>query len=68
MAKITTKQRSALPATKFALPAERKYPLDTHNRQVNALARASEMANKGTISRGTEAKIDAAAHKALRKK
>lgn len=60
-------QRNALPASKFALPAERKYPVDTHNRAANAKARASEMENQGRISPSTEAKIDAKANRVLHK-
>lgn len=41
MAKLTTKQRNSLPKSKFAEPAERKYPIDTINRGRTALARVS---------------------------
>ena len=65
MSKITTSKRNSLPASEFALPAERKYPVDTRGRAANAKARASEMEHKGKISKSTEAKIDAAANRKL---
>ncbi len=65
MAKITAGERNSLPSKKFALPAERKYPIDTRGRAANAKARASEMANKGAISPSAEASIDRAADNVL---
>ena len=58
-------KRNSLPASEFALPAERKYPVDTHARAANAKARASEMEHKGVISASTKAKIDAKADRKL---
>jgi hypothetical protein len=66
MAKLTTKARNKLPASDFALPKERKYPLNDKNHAKNAKSRASEMENKGTISRSTEKKIDAKANRVLK--
>jgi hypothetical protein len=68
MTKLTTKARKAIPKSKFALPAERKFPVEDKAHARNALARASEMKNKGKISASTEAKIDAKANKVLGKK
>ena len=68
MAKLSTKARKAIPKDKFALPGERKYPVDTKARARNAKSRASEMENKGVISRSTEAKIDAKADRKLGKR
>jgi hypothetical protein len=54
MAKLTTKQRKALPTKEFALPGKGKsmggkgtgaYPIDTEARGRNALARASQFAS-----------------------
>ena len=39
MAKISYKARQKLPASAFALPEKRKYPLDTIGRARNALSR-----------------------------
>lgn len=58
MARLTTKQRNALPSSAFALPSQRKYPINDASHRANAKARASEMANKGAITSGTKKKID----------
>ncbi len=58
MAKLTTADRAKLPQSSFALPAQRKYPVDTHNRAANAKARASQAVNAGRMSKSTEATID----------
>jgi len=68
MAKLTTKARKALPKSEFALPAERKYPVDTKARAANAKARATQMVAKGRLSKSAEKKIDAKANKVLGKK
>lgn len=68
MSKLTTKARKALPKKDFALPAERKYPIENKAHAVNAKARAQQQFNKGNISKGTLSKIDAAANKKLKKK
>lgn len=67
MPKLTSKERNALPASKFAEPAARKYPVNDASHAKNAKARASQMANKGVISKSMEKKIDAKANKVLSK-
>jgi len=67
MAELTTKQRKALPASKFAGP-DRSYPVDTHNRAANAKARATQQFEKGNLSASQRAHIVAAANKVLKKK
>ena len=68
MAKITSKARKELPASEFALPSKRKYPVDTRGRAANAKSRASGQVNKGKMSKATEAKIDAKADRKLKGK
>jgi len=63
MAKLTTKERNALPDSAFALPAQRKYPIMDESHRKNAKARASMMEHKGVISKSTEAKIFRKANK-----
>lgn len=41
-------RRKALPASSFAYPRTRKYPIDTPKRARNALARASQSGTSGT--------------------
>ena len=67
MTALTTKRRKALPKSKFALPAERGYPVDTRARAANAKARATQMVNAGKLSESSKAKIDAKANAMLGK-
>ena len=64
---MKAKQRNALPAGSFGLPAKRKYPVDTPARAANAKARASQQENAGNLSAAEKAKVDAAANKKLGK-
>lgn len=68
MATLTAKRRNALPKSEFALPAERKYPVDTKARAANAKARATQMVEKGKLSESAKKKIDAKANKVLKGK
>lgn len=67
MAKLTTKKRNALPKGDFA-GSDRSYPVNDRAHAANAKSRASEMANKGKLSKSSESKIDAKANKILSKK
>jgi hypothetical protein len=67
MAKLDTKKRNALPKSSFGEPGKRAYPMPDKSHAANAKARASEMVNKGKLSKGTESKIDAKANKILGK-
>lgn len=42
MAKLTSKQRKALPTSTFAIPGRRAYPINDPNHARNALARVSQ--------------------------
>ncbi len=65
MAKLTSKSRNKLPKSEFALPDEKKYPVDTKARAINAKARATQMVNKGKLSESSKAKIDKKADRVL---
>ena len=67
MAKLTTSKRNKLPKSDFALPTERKYPVNDKSHAANAKARASQMESKGKLSPSAKAKIDAKANKVLKK-
>ena len=67
MAELTAKTRNALADRAFGLPSQRKYPLDTHARQVNAKGRATQMVKKGKLSPEAAAKIKAKANRLLHK-
>ncbi len=64
MAKLTSKQRKALPASKFAGP-DRSYPVNDRSHAANAKAQAVKA---GRMSKSTEGKIDAKANKVLGKR
>lgn len=66
MTRLTTKKRNSLPKSEFALPKERKFPINDKNHAANAKSRASQMANEGKISSSTKKKIDAKANKVLK--
>jgi hypothetical protein len=68
MSKLTTKARKALPEKDFALPGERKYPVENKAHARNAKARASQAENAGRISEATKEKIDRKADKVLKGK
>lgn len=67
MSKLSTKSRNALPKKEFALPKERKYPIEDKAHAKNAKARATQMLNKGKLSESAKSKIDAKANKVLNK-
>jgi hypothetical protein len=66
MAELTTKQRKAMPAAKFAGP-DRSYPIPDKSHAANAKARATQQEKKGNLSAGEKSRIDAAANRVLGK-
>ena len=66
MSKLTTKDRNAMPAAKFAGP-NRSYPINDVNHARNALARSSQMVNAGKLTPSTAATIKAKANKVIGK-
>ena len=62
---MDAKKRKSLPKAEFALPKERKYPVDTKGRAINAKARATQMVKKGKLSKSSEEKIDMKANKVI---
>lgn len=47
---MKAKRRNKLPASSFAYPKQRKYPIDTKARAKNALARAAQSHTSGTYT------------------
>ncbi len=78
MAKLSPKGRKNLPTSSFAVPGERKYPIEDKNHARNALARVSQHgtpAEKKQVRAAVKKKYpgigdggEAAAKKALKKK
>lgn len=65
MGKLSSAERKNLPSSEFALPAERKYPIEDASHAANAKSRARQMLNKGTISQAEYDKIVAKADRKL---
>jgi len=63
--KLSTKARNKIPASKFGMPGERKYPMPDASHARNAKARASEMEHKGRLSEGEKETIDRKADRVL---
>ncbi len=66
--KLKAATRNALPASKFGMPKQRKYPMQDHGHQVAAKGRATEMEHKGVISPATASKIRSKANRLLGEK
>jgi hypothetical protein len=64
MAKLTTKERNALPTSAFAGPG-RSYPINDPSHAANAKSRASQAVNAGRMSKSAKATIDARADRKL---
>ena len=65
MAKMKAKTRNSLPASKFGLPGERKYPITDKAHARSAKSYASKEENAGKLSPSSKAKIDAKANRLL---
>ncbi len=65
MAKLSTKERKAIPKKEFGLPDEKKYPMPDREHAGLAKGRASEMEKKGKLSKSSKDKIFAKANRIL---
>ena len=73
---LTAATKKKIPKSKFGLPRKKGpeggvkggYPMPDKSHARNAKARASEMYNKGKLSKSQKAKIDAKANKILKGK
>lgn len=63
--KLGAKTRNALPASDFALPSERKYPMPDASHAANAKARATQQFDAGNLSAAKRKVIDALANRKL---
>lgn len=66
MPRLTTEERNALPDEAFALPG-RRYPIPDATHARDALARASEMLHRGTLSQDEYDTIHRKAEAVLRR-
>jgi hypothetical protein len=67
MAKLTIEKRKKLPAKKFSLEKERKYPINDRAHAANAKARATQMYNKGKLSKSKMEEVHREANAVLKK-
>ncbi len=67
MAVLKAAARNKLKKSEFALPGERKYPVNDAAHAKNAKARATQMVKKGKLSESSAEKIKAKANKVLGK-
>ena len=65
MSKLTTEDRKSLPRKDFALPDEKRFPVEDRAHARNAKARAAQSEKAGTLSKSDRAKVDAKADKVL---
>jgi hypothetical protein len=63
--KLKSSTRNALPAAKFGMPKQRKYPMPDASHAANAKARATQQVSKGRLSPSSAAKIRAKANRIL---
>lgn len=66
MTKLTSDEREDLPESKFALPKERKYPIEDKAHARNAKARAGQQEKAGKLSAADKEKVDAKADRVLK--
>jgi hypothetical protein len=67
MSKLNSSTRNSLSASKFGLPAQRKYPMPDKPHATNAKARATQMVNRGKLSPAGAARVRAKADRILGK-
>lgn len=67
MATLSSLGRKQLPRSSFGLPRSRKYPMPDKEHAADAKGRATQLVNKGNLSRSAEKRIDAKANRILRR-
>ena len=65
--KLNAAARNAIPAAKFGLPKQRKYPMPDAPHAIDAEGRATQMVKKGKLSPASAARIRAKAKAVLGK-
>jgi hypothetical protein len=65
--KLTSAARAAIPTSKFALPKQRKYPIENPSHAANAKARAAQQYAKGGLSLSQLGQIRTKANRVLGK-
>lgn len=68
MSKLNAASRNKIPAAKFGLPSQRKYPMPDRSHAVNAKARATQQVSAGHLSDAAAARIRVKANRILGQK
>ena len=68
MTKLSGKDRDKLSKTNFALPEERRFPVEDAAHARNAKARAAQSEKAGNLSKADKRKVDAKADVVLGKR
>lgn len=68
MTKLSSEGRDHLPASKFAEPEKRAYPIEDKAHARNAKARAAQQVKAGRMSKAEESRIDKKADAVLGRK
>ena len=67
MTKLTSEDREDIPKGKYALPEERKYPVEDKAHARNAKSRAAQQEKAGNLSKADRKRVDAKADEVLDK-
>ncbi|MHC2109388.1 hypothetical protein [Methylobacterium sp. CM6246] len=67
MSKLTNDDRKSLSKKDFALPDQKRFPVEDKAHARNAKARAAQSEKAGNLSKSDHAKVDAKADKVLGK-
>jgi hypothetical protein len=65
--KLTSAARAAIPTSKFALPKQRKFPIENASHAANAKSRAAQQYAKGSLSLSELGAIRSKANRVLAK-
>jgi hypothetical protein len=68
MSKLTIKNRKSLSKKDFALPDQKRFPIEDEAHARNAKARAVQSEKAGNLSKSDKAKVDAKADTVLGRK
>lgn len=63
--KLNAAARNKIPASKFGIPGQRKFPMPDKSHAANAKARATQGVNKGTLSPAMASRIRTKANRIL---
>jgi len=66
--KLSTRAKTSIPKSQFALPEQKKFPIPDASHAANAKARATQGVDNGTLSKADAARVRKKAKKVLERK